>query len=71
MQGRDVPLAEQKGKGGGCGLEEWGLLHLEKGSSGNRQPAKKRERERNPSEETNRERLLLGFNIFDKEIREV
>lgn len=44
---------------------------MEKGSCGNREPAKKRQKECSRSEEANRERLLLGFNVFHKEVREV
>lgn len=43
---------------------------MEKGSCGNREPAKKRQKECSRSEEANRERLLLGFNVFHKEVRE-
>lgn len=48
-----------------------GLGQAEDGSSGNREPAKKRQKECSRHERAGKERPLLGFNILDEEVREV
>lgn len=67
--GRGVMYHQQReketGGGMGCRLKK-GIGQMQKASSGNKEPAKRRERE-----EANRERLLLGFHIFHEEVWEV